>query len=126
VATCGEISPLNALNYLISSFDSDIITIDYKVRGFTRDLSGKKYFIDHNISSVQNYFDEDTLSRYDATDINVYQTNTFHTKLLIKEIDLQNYLFNTDAYEIPPKTRLSIIELLRKEMIEIYSGMNIY
>lgn len=126
VATCGEISPLNALNYLIGSFDSDIITIDYKVRGFTRDLSGKKYFIDHNINSIQNYIDEDTLRKYDATDINVYQTNTFHTKLLIKEIDLQNYLFNTDAYEIPPKTRLAIIELLRKEMIEIYSGMNIY
>ena len=28
VSTCGEISPLNALNYLISSFDSDIINID--------------------------------------------------------------------------------------------------
>ena len=40
VATCGEISPLNALNYLIGSFDSDFITIDYKVRGFTRDVSG--------------------------------------------------------------------------------------
>lgn len=35
VSTCGEISPLNTLDYLISSFDSDIITIDYRVRGFT-------------------------------------------------------------------------------------------
>ena len=35
VATCGTVSPLQALNYLISSFDSDIITIDYRVRGFT-------------------------------------------------------------------------------------------
>ncbi len=35
VATCGQVSPLNALNYLISSFDSDIITADYRVRGFT-------------------------------------------------------------------------------------------
>ena len=33
VATCGEISPLNALDYLIGSFDSDIITADYRVRG---------------------------------------------------------------------------------------------
>ncbi|MDF2568334.1 MAG: speD, partial [Oscillospiraceae bacterium] len=30
VSTCGEISPLNALDYLIDSFDSDIITIDYR------------------------------------------------------------------------------------------------
>lgn len=28
VATCGKISPLNALDYLISCFDSDIITMD--------------------------------------------------------------------------------------------------
>ena len=41
VSTCGEISPLNALNYLISSFDSDIINIDYRVRGFTRDIKAK-------------------------------------------------------------------------------------
>ncbi|NLD49275.1 MAG: adenosylmethionine decarboxylase, partial [Clostridiaceae bacterium] len=38
VSTCGRISPLKALNYLIHSFDSDIITIDYRVRGFTRDV----------------------------------------------------------------------------------------
>ena len=45
VSTCGEISPLNALDYLIASFDSDIITIDYRVRGFTRDVNGKKYAV---------------------------------------------------------------------------------
>ena len=42
VSTCGQISPLKALNYLIQSFDSDILTMDYHVRGFTRDVSGKK------------------------------------------------------------------------------------
>lgn len=45
VSTCGTISPLNALNYLIGSFDSDIITIDYRVRGFTRDVLGKKFLL---------------------------------------------------------------------------------
>lgn len=44
VSTCGEISPLNALNYLINKFDADIITMDYRVRGFTRDIYGKKTF----------------------------------------------------------------------------------
>jgi S-adenosylmethionine decarboxylase len=41
VSTCGTVSPLNALNYLIGSFDSDIITMDYRVRGFTRDIAAK-------------------------------------------------------------------------------------
>jgi S-adenosylmethionine decarboxylase len=126
VSTCGEISPLNALDYLIGSFDSDIITIDYRVRGFTRDLHGMKYFIDHDITSIQDYIDDQTLTRYDAIDVNVYQSNIFHTKMLIKEIELQNYLFNKDVYELPPKQRLDITNSLRKEMIEIFSGMNIY
>lgn len=126
VSTCGMISPLNALNYLIGSFDSDIITIDYRVRGFTRDVLGKKFFIDHNITSIQDYIDNDTLTRYDAIDVNMYQSNIFHTKLLIKDIELQNYLFKTDVYELAPKQRLDITDALRREMIEIYSGMNIY
>lgn len=126
VATCGMISPLSVLDYLIGSFDSDIITIDYRVRGFTRDVHGKKYFIDHDITSIQDFINPKTLTRYDAYDINVYQSNIFHTRLLIKDIQLQNYLFNQDVYELPPSTRLDITSLLRREMIEIFSGQNIY
>lgn len=126
VSTCGRISPLNALDYLIGSFDSDIISIDYRVRGFTRDINGTKCFIDHDITSIQDYIDAETLKRYDAIDINVYQSNIFHTKMMIKEIFLQNYLFNTDTYELAPKRRLEINDRLRREMIEIFSGTNVY
>ena len=126
VETCGEITPLSTLDYLIGSFDSDIITLDYRVRGFTRDVSGKKLFIDHDITSIQDYIDAKNLARYDAIDINVYQANLFHTNMLIKELDLQNYLFNVDANELPPQTRLDISSSLRREMIEIFSGRNIY
>lgn len=126
VSTCGEVSPLNALNYLIGSFDSDIIIADYRVRGFTRDVEGKKCFIDHNITSIQDYIDQKTLTRYDAIDVNVYQSNIFHTKMLIKEIELQNYLFHQDVYELSPAQRLDITDNLRREMIEIFSGANVY
>ena len=126
VATCGEITPLSTLDYLIGSFDSDIITMDYRVRGFTRDVSGKKLFMDHPMTSIQDYIDESILNKYDAIDINVYQSNVFHTKMLIKEVDLKNYLFNTDVYELAPKTRLEITNSLRREMIEIFSGTNVY
>lgn len=126
VSTCGKISPLKALDYLIGSFDSDIITADYRVRGFTRDLDGKKLFIDNDITSIQDFIDRKTLEKYDAIDVNVYQSNIFHTRMLIKDIDLQNYLFKTDVYELEPKVRLDISNSLRREMIEIFSGKNIY
>ena len=126
VATCGEITPLSPLDYLIGSFDSDIITMDYRVRGFTRAMDGKKLFMDHRVKSIQDYIAEETLRRYDVVDINVYEANLFHTKMMVKDIDLQNYLFKTDVYELPPRTRLSIMDSLRREMIEIFSGRNIY
>jgi len=126
VATCGEITPLSTLDFLIGSFDSDIITMDYRVRGFTRDVAGKKLFMDHDVKTIQDYISTKTLERYDAIDINMYQANIYHTKMLIKEVDLQNYLFNTDVYEIPPKTRLHITNSLRQEMIEIFSGTNVF
>ena len=126
VATCGEITPLSTLDYLIGSFDSDIITMDYRVRGFTRAMDGKKLFMDHRVKSIQDYIAEETLRRYDMVDINVYEANLFHTKMMVKDIDLQNYLFKTDVYELPPRTRLSIMDSLRREMIEIFSGRNIY
>ena len=126
VATCGEITPLSTLDYLIGSFDSDIITMDYRVRGFTRSMDGKKLFNDRQITSIQNFISPSTLKKYDAVDINVYAANIFHTKMLLKEIDLQNYLFNQDVYEIAPSKRLEIIDNLRREMIEIFNGQNIY
>ncbi|MDR0889967.1 MAG: adenosylmethionine decarboxylase [Oscillospiraceae bacterium] len=126
VATCGEITPLSTLDYLIGSFDSDIITLDYRVRGFTRDVEGKKLYMDHEIASIQDYINAEILDRYDAIDVNVYQANLFHTNMLIKERDLQDYLFNIDAKELPPKDRLAINSNLRREMIEIFSGRNVY
>lgn len=125
VATCGCISPLKALNFLIHSFESDIMTIDYRVRGFTRDVSGKKFYIDHKINSIQNYIPKKTLNYYHAIDVNVFQENIFHTKMMLKKFDLDNYLFGTNKKELSPKERINIKQKLKKEMYEIFYGRNI-
>ena len=124
VSTCGEISPLKALKLLINSFDSDIINLDYRVRGFTRDLDGKKHFIDHNITSIQDYIPQEVLDAYSCIDINVYQENIFHTKMLLKELELDNYLFSTEKIDLCEEERLSILKKLKTEMEEIYYGKN--
>ena len=100
--------------------------MDYRVRGFTRNVNGEKVFLDHPVTSIQDYISRDILNRYDAVDINVYGANMFHTKMMVKDINLQDYLFKTDAYELPPALRLEIMNNLRKEMIEIFSGRNVY
>jgi len=125
VATCGVISPLKALNYLIHSFESDIVTVDYRVRGFTRDVRGRKHFIDHKIASIQDFFSRDTKTSYDMIDVNVYQENLFHTKMRLKDFDLDNYLFGTQADDLPQRDRNRIERRLRKEMQELFYGRNL-
>ncbi|MBC8015487.1 MAG: adenosylmethionine decarboxylase [Sporomusaceae bacterium] len=125
VSTCGEISPLKALNYLINSFSSDIAIIDYRVRGFTRDINGKKLYIDHKINSIQNFIRPDTRELYQMLDVNVYQENIFHTKMILKEFDMDNYLFGTAKKELLPGEKKKIKQRLKKEMAEIFAGRNI-
>lgn len=125
VSTCGRISPLKALNYLIHSFESDIVLMDYRVRGFTRDVTGKKHFIDHQINSIQNYLSRDTREHYQLIDVNVYQEHIFHTKMILKDFDLNNYLFSEDKQNITPREQAEIEQRVRREMAEIFYGENL-
>ena len=125
VATCGVISPLKALNYLIESFESDIVVADYRVRGFTRDVKGKKHYIDHKINSIQNFLASNIKSRYEMFDVNVYQENIFHTKMHVKEFDLDTYLFEEKAKNLSFKDRQRIEMQLRKEIEELFHGRNL-
>nr|WP_221301493.1 adenosylmethionine decarboxylase [Pseudoxanthomonas broegbernensis] len=125
VATCGVISPLKALNYLIESFESDIVVMDYRVRGFTRDIKGKKHYIDHKINSIQDYLAKNIRSRYEMIDVNVYQENIFHTKMHLKEFDLDTYLFEEKARNLSFKERMRIEALLKREIEELFHGRNL-
>jgi S-adenosylmethionine decarboxylase len=125
VSTCGVISPLKALNYLIHALESDIVIMDYRVRGFTRDVNGRKHFIDHNISSIQNYLCRDTKNRYQMIDVNVYQENLFHTKMVVNDFRLDDYLFCVRACDLSDKDRRCIQRLVRREMMEIFYGRNL-
>ena len=113
------------MNYLIHTLESDIVTMDYRVRGFTRDVRGRKHFIDHKINSIQNYLSRDTRNRYQMIDVNVYQENIFHTKMILKEFDLDNCLFGTNLEDLTEKEREQIKARLRREMAEIFYGRNL-
>jgi S-adenosylmethionine decarboxylase len=125
VSTCGKISPLKALNHLIESFESDIVLLDYKVRGFTRDVKGTKHYIDHKIHSIQQYIRKSLRENYNCVDINIYQENLFHTKMLLQDFDLRRYLFSTAYEDFTDTEREKVETLLRREMTEIFYSKNI-
>jgi len=125
VATCGVISPLKALNFLIDTLESDIVVMDYRVRGFTRDVKGRKHYIDHRINSIQEYLARPIRSKYEMFDVNVYQENIFHTKMHLKEFDLDNYLFEEKAKNLSFKERMRIESALKREIEELFHGRNL-
>ena len=125
VATCGVISPLKALNYLIESLESDIVIMDYRVRGFTRDVKGKKHYIDHKINTIQEFLAKNIKSRYEMIDVNVYQENIFNTKMHLKEFDLDTYLFEEKARNLSFKERMRIEALLKREIEELFHARNL-
>ncbi len=124
VSTCGRVSPLKALNYLVDSFEEDIVILDYRVRGFTRDANGFKHYIDHKITSIQDFLSEKTKKQYQMIDMNVDQENIFHTKMLLSEFKLDNYLFGKGIDALEKEKQEKIEEQLKKEMSEIFYGIN--
>ena len=99
--------------------------MDYRVRGFTRDIKGTNHFIDHQINSIQNYIARETQDRYQMIDVNVYQENIFHTKMILKEFSLDSYLFGAGVADFSPAESRKIMQQLQKEMAEIFYGRNI-
>ncbi len=85
---------------------------------------GRKHFIDHEINSIQNYLSDDTREAYQMTDVNVYQENLFHTKMLLKDFELENYLFGDATRTLSTEQREQVTERLKHEMLEIFYARN--
>ncbi len=57
-------------------------------------------------------------------DVNVYQEKIFHTKMILKDFHLDNYLFETDKDALADDERTAIQKQLKQEMAEIFYGRN--
>lgn len=122
VSTCGEISPLLAVNYLLNEVNPDIIVCDYFVRGSTRDASGNLIFMDHDISSIQNYINKEILKNYHCLDLLLPSVNIWQTKMLRTNIE-QHSLFidKTTINKIKSHEDIESIEKVKKEMLSVFN-----
>lgn len=119
VATCGDIIPLNALNYMFEVFECDVVYIDYVVRGYTRLENGKKIYNDHYFNSIQDFIKKETLEKYAyRQDINIAHDNIWQTKLMPVATDPAHYLFDPKDKDHPDiKAKM---DLLNREMREVF------
>ena len=135
LSTCGVISPLKILNYVIAEFSADVIDIDFRVRGMTRDTGGKKYFNDSHIDNLSSYLNVVTKTQYQIVDSRSQINNVFHTSLMRKEITLKNHLLENLT---PNSTKENIIDLampnsdiknkiehqIRKELLQLFNKVS--
>jgi S-adenosylmethionine decarboxylase len=119
VATCGEIIPLRALNYMFEVFECDVVYVDYVVRGYTRLANGKKIYNDQYFNSIQDFIPKETLEKFHyRQDLNIHNDNIWQTKLMVKPVDPLNYLLDP-ADKTHPSMKHKM-ELLEQEMKEVF------
>jgi S-adenosylmethionine decarboxylase len=58
-------------------------------------------------------------------DVNVYQEYIFHTKMILKEFELNDYLFGTGVSRLTEKEKKTITSQVKREMSEIFYGRNL-
>ncbi len=120
IATCGSISPLYALDFMFHSFESDFVVVDYVVRGFTRNKSGKKIYMDHQMESVTDFVSPKLLKLYETSDDNNPAGLTYQTKFSRKDLDDPNYFKSPQL--VDSATMSEKMRLIRSEIDSLFAG----
>ncbi|MBL4942595.1 MAG: adenosylmethionine decarboxylase [Colwellia sp.] len=121
LSTCGVISPLKVLNYVIEVFDADVVDIDYRVRGMTRNLQGIKQFNDQIIENISDHLSVDVTKRFHIKNHNLAAHNLFHTKLCRQEVNLNKHLFELTQSDLTDTKKASIANQLQSELQQIFT-----
>lgn len=124
VSTCGVISPLRALNLLFNQIDADIIHIDYRIRGYTRQEDGKKIYIDHKIDSICDYLPPSIMHNFQIIDNNIAELNLFNSNLLRKNFNLSDYFFGENYNTLTENEKNIAKHKLQQEILEIFHSVS--
>lgn len=114
ISTCGNISPLKTIKFLMNRFSHDIVVVDYIIRGFTRDSFGKHLFRDHEIYRVTDFIDAGILKNYEYRNFNLSSHNIFHTKM--KKKNTKPLMLG----KIEKNDKNSVTELMEEEKRSIF------
>lgn len=120
IATCGEIVPLRALDYLLRTLSNDVVIIDYVVRGFTRDAQGKRVYMDHEMRSIQDYIGDEIKARYELQDLVLQNEHIWQTKMIVKDLDPAAF-FKPGTDPTTDENRQALAAV-RREMNGVYYG----
>lgn len=120
LSTCGEITPLNSLNAIFDFFDTDIVTIDYVVRGFTRNENGEHIYMDSEFDSIEEFIDAKTLQNYERKNLILKSDNIWQLKMLRSDMEVDEYF--SPQTELDEERKREYMKQLNAEMKSIFNG----
>ena len=120
LSTCGVISPLKVINSLIEAFDVDIAEIDFRIRGMTRNHLGNMLFNDGEINNISDFLSEDIFDSYQLEETNSPKLKLYHTRLIRKDIHIDNCVFKTPTLIIPEADHQKITDDIKSQLQQIF------
>ncbi len=123
LSTCGEITPLASLDDIFDFFDTDLVTIDYVVRGFTRDKEGNHVYMDHEVNSIRDFIAPDVLRHFKTRDLILPSDNIWQLKMLRTTMKTDDYFSPTTTLSDDEKAYY--LKKLSAEMLSIFNGWRV-
>ena len=96
LATCGTISPLTTLPLLFSNITCDLVTIDFRIRGYQPSVGGQLDFGSNEVMSIADYLPENSQQQFQITETNVPEILVYHTRMMRKNILPLNHTLPSD------------------------------
>ncbi|MGL1956769.1 MAG: adenosylmethionine decarboxylase [Colwellia sp.] len=121
LSTCGVISPLKVLNTIIDEFTADVVDIDYRIRGMTRNKQGDKLFIDDKLINISDYLTAKLASDFHVENHNLAAHNLFHSKLIKNEVLLHNYIVGYKKVELSLLKQKKIKAQIAQELKQLFT-----
>ena len=106
---------------MFESFETDVVCIDYVVRGFTRDTNGARVFMDHSVNSIQDFIAPSILEVYECEDLTISRSNIWQTKMMRKELKASDYF--PKGEDLSSSENLQALEFIRQEMSGVYNSI---
>ncbi len=118
LGTCGNRSPLYTLAPLLDWIDCDVLTLDYRVRGFTRDHRGHKLFNDRPPASIADFLPESRSAGYEIRERHLPEENLLLARMKARQTSPDRHLpaGPGEAWQGRVET------LIRREMDELFTG----
>jgi S-adenosylmethionine decarboxylase len=105
---------------MFASFEVDVVIVDYVVRGFTRDVSGHRVYMDHTVRSIRDFIDAKIVTQYHCEDLVLQNENIWQTKMMRKALDAAEYFPPGTELDSPVTTQA--LDDVRREMAGIFYG----